>query len=109
MFEDNLDKTKIWATDSSEAQSIPIRGVEQAKESSGMGWVSDDELLDKLIKYVHIKGGGTITKDDTIWELCERFNRSRDYLVDLALEEETKAINGQTFKSIEFESSRRQW
>jgi hypothetical protein len=83
-----------------EAQSTPLRGVEHAKESSDIGWVSDDELLDKLIKYVHIKGGGTITKDDTIWELCERFNRSRDYLVELALEEETKAINGQTFKSL---------
>ena len=100
MFEDNLDKTNIWATDSSEEQSIPIRGVEQAKESSGVGWVSDDVLIDKLIKYVHVKGGDTISKSDTIWELCERFNRSRKYLVDLALEEEAKAINGQTFKSL---------
>jgi hypothetical protein len=100
IFEDNLDNTKIWATDSSVAQSVPLRGVEHAKESSDTVWMSDDELLDKLNKYVHIKGGGTITKDDTIWELCERFNRSRDYLIELALEEETKAINGQTFKSL---------
>ena len=100
MFEDNLDKTKVWATDSSEEQSIPIRGIEQSKESSGVGWMSDDDLIDKLIKYVHIKGGDTISKSDTIWELCERFNRSRKYLVDLALEEEAKAINGQTFKSL---------
>jgi hypothetical protein len=100
MFEDNLDKTKIWAEDSSEAQSVQLRGVEPDQGSSDTAWMSDDERLDKLNKYVNIKGGGTITKDDTIWELCERFNRSRDYLVELALEEETKAINRQTFKSL---------
>jgi hypothetical protein len=100
MFEDNLDNTKVWAEDSSEAQSIPLRGAEPAQGSSNTVWISDDELLDKLNKYVHIKGGGTITKEDTFWELCERFNRSRDYLVELALKEEANAINGQTYKSL---------
>jgi hypothetical protein len=43
MSKDNLDNTKVWAEDSSEAQSIPLRGVEPAQGSSNTVWMSDDE------------------------------------------------------------------
>jgi hypothetical protein len=99
MFEDNLDQLKIWLEDEKDGISVNPKPTDQMCGSNPGGdikpWLTDAVLLDKLRKYVTIEGGGSFTNQDTVTGLCARFNQSRDELTELALEEETKALNGQ--------------
>jgi hypothetical protein len=98
MFEANLDQLKVWLQDEKDAISVDLKPTHQMCGSNQgediKPWLSDVVLLDKLKKYVTIKGGGSFTNQDTVTGLCARFKQSRDELTELALNEEAKTLNG---------------
>jgi len=102
MFEDNLAQTKIWAEGDDPSQYITLEAV-NVRDHSGP-WLCDEELLAKLRAYVQVADNDQIHPHETVWDLTSRFEKSRDYLTQLALDEERRAIGDGVSPTVQLES-----
>jgi hypothetical protein len=55
-------------------------------------FLSDKDLKEKLMICVQVADDDIIHSHETINDLCARFEKSREYLTELALDEEHRAI-----------------
>ena len=92
MFEHTLEETKTWVEESEE----PERGdLNTLLPENVTNYMNDEVLLEKLHKYVPIKHGGEYDPHESISDIMKNFNRSRQYLVDQALQWEEIYLNNQ--------------
>jgi hypothetical protein len=98
MFEHTFEETKTWVEDSEE----PERGdLNTLLPENVTNYMNDEVLLEKLHKYVPIKHGGEYDPHESVSDIMKNFNRSRQYLVDQALQWEEIYLNNQPSDQID--------
>ena len=92
IFEENLGDMTAWLEDDESSDGVKMDEVVGAVDRS-QPWLNDDELLEKLMKYVQVADGDRLYEHETVFGICARFNKTRQELVDLALSEEKRVIS----------------
>jgi hypothetical protein len=93
MFEHNLANTRIWAENEDSSTSVSLESVIGNCPFSDKGpFLSDKDLKEKLIIYGQVADDDVIHPHETVNDSCARFEKTREYLTELALDEEHRAI-----------------
>ena len=106
MFEQNLANTRIWAENEDSTKSVSLESILGHCPFADKGpFLPDKDLKEKLMIYVQVANDDIIHPHETINDLCARFDKSREYLTELALDEEHRAIGKGVANTIRLKSS----
>ena len=106
MFEYNMADTRVWAENEDSSKSVSLESILGQCPFTNKGpFLTDKDLKEKLLVYVQVADDDVIHPDETINDLCARFDKSREYLTELALEEEHRAIGKGVANTIRLKSS----